>query len=103
MQVSFDDTEEFLDSYAGNVGIGGLMLRTAAEFLTVGHTVRVQFRLPGTDREIVAVARVVWRHEPGTLRGGAQGLIGLGFDQLTDDDREVILDYVSQSYNRRDV
>lgn len=94
MHVSFESTEEFLDSYAGNIGVGGLMLRTAAPALQIGEELALQFGLPGTESSIRATGQVVWRHEPGTSRGGECGLIGLRFVKLMAEDRSAIASYV---------
>lgn len=94
MQVSFEDSEEFLQAYAANTGPGGLLLATAEPFLEPGLETEVSFMLPGTGEEVRARARVVWRHEPGTPRGGANGLVGLSFQQIDDAVRNTIARFV---------
>ena len=68
-----------------NLGKGGLGVRTMSP-LAVGAEVRVQFRLPRTEKDVEVTARVVWSD----LRAG----MGLEFQAVASGDLAAIEDFV---------
>jgi CheY-like chemotaxis protein len=72
-----------------NIGKGGLAIRTMSP-LEVSSKARARFRLPGSDHEISADSRVVWRDR----RVG----MGLQFEQMDADDQTAVDEYVDRHH-----
>ena len=75
-----------------NLSKGGLGIRTMSP-LEVGAEVRVQFRLPRTERDIEATARVAWSD----LRAG----MGLEFQEVGSGDLAAIEEFVDRRTARK--
>ena len=75
-----------------NLSRGGLGLRTMSP-LEVGAEVRVQFRLPRTEHDIEATARVAWSD----LRGG----MGLEFRDVSPGDLAAVDEFVERRTEQR--
>jgi uncharacterized protein (TIGR02266 family) len=63
--------------YATSLSVGGLFIETDAGH-TAGSTVKMRFRLPGSETLHEIEGRVTWRYEP--RPGEAQRAPGLGVD-----------------------
>lgn len=76
-----------------NLGKGGLAVRTMTP-LEASTRVRIRFRLPGSDRDVEADSRVVWRDR----RVG----MGLQFEQVDASDQAAVDEYIDLQHLDRD-
>ncbi len=90
--VAYRCGDAIASATALNLSKGGLGLRTMSP-LEVGAVVRVQFRLPRTERDVEATARVAWSD----LRAG----MGLEFQEVASGDLAAIEEFVDRRTARK--
>jgi len=89
LAVQFKTDQDFINAYSGNIGGGGIFVRTEY-LLEVGVEVNLQFNLPGDSRPFITVGRVAWaRKEP------EKGL-GVQFVNMKPEDEERIYAFVQR-------
>ena len=90
--VSYRRGSTIASAMALNLSKGGLGVRTMSP-LEVGAEVRVQFRLPRTEHDIEATARVVWSD----MRAG----MGLEFQDVSSGDLAAVEEFVDRRAARK--
>jgi uncharacterized protein (TIGR02266 family) len=81
-----------LQFVAGDLSAGGAFLKSDL-LLEDGETLELEFQVPGVPRVLRAQARIAWvKRFPGE---GESGGMGVQFAAMSDEDREVLTDYLA--------
>lgn len=92
LEICFGSYDEFVESYAENLGMGGLFVLTE-EPAKIGEKVYIQFNLPETEYVIQCEGEVKWLKKQGERYLG----MGIGFASLNDEDRDLIDNYIHRT------
>jgi type IV pilus assembly protein PilZ len=90
VRVNYQTVDDLFSEFARNINEGGIFIETETQ-QPIGSLVQLEFKLPGAERPIEVVGRVV-REEPGGP-GEAQG-IGIEFENLDSEVRQQINEIV---------
>lgn len=100
VKVRFKSTtlDEFIERYSVDISRGGMFIRTR-DPLAVGTVIRFEFTLDDSSPVLAGDATVVWRREHDPQRPGAPAGMGVKFDALTAESRQV-LERILEAKNR---
>jgi type IV pilus assembly protein PilZ len=95
VEIFFKDTESFIKAYIGNVGGGGLFIKTD-EPIELNETLVVRFYLPQDKEPITAEGKVVWVTPKGVKNPSYPPGLGLKFVHINPEDKKRLDDFVSK-------
>ena len=100
VKVRFKSTtlDEFIERYSVDISRGGMFIRTR-DPLAVGTVIRFEFTLDDSSPVLAGDATVVWRREHDPQRPGSPAGMGVKFDALTAESRQV-LERILEAKNR---
>ncbi len=88
IEIVYSSLDAFFCDYASNISRGGVFIKTENP-LHVGSKINLRFSLPGSDRIIETKGRVVHTFSGKSRKKEPHGM-GIHFEELGDDDRELI-------------
>ena len=94
IEIVFKDTESFIKAYIGNVGGGGLFIKTD-EPIELHETLVVRFYLPHDQEPLTAEGKVVWVTPKGVKNSSYPPGLGLKFIHINPEDKKRLDDFVS--------
>jgi len=92
VRVNYQTVDDLFSEFARNINEGGIFIETEAP-QPIGTSVQLEFKLPGADRPIEVVGRVVREEQGGS--SGARG-IGIEFDNLDSEVRQQINEIIKK-------
>ena len=95
IEIVFKDTESFIKAYIGNVGGGGLFIKTD-ESIELHETLVVRFYLPHDQEPLTAEGKVVWVTPKGVKNSSYPPGLGLKFIHINPEDKKRLDDFVSK-------
>jgi type IV pilus assembly protein PilZ len=95
IEVAFKDMESFIKAYIGNVGGGGLFIKTD-EPIALNETLVVRFYLPNDNEPITVEGKVVWVTPKGVKNPSYPPGLGLKFVHLNPKDKKKLDDFISK-------
>lgn len=95
IRISFKRASDFFRAYIGNLGTGGLFIRTA-KTLPAGTLLNLEFNLPGSDHAIQTKGKVAWTRPKETSDEKKPAGMGIQFIEMSPEDSTLLRNYISK-------
>lgn len=92
LSLSFKDRQSFIKAYTGNIGKGGLFIRTEQP-LKEGEQFLLKLQIPDLSEPIKVNCEVVWAREQSDIEKRPPGM-GVKFCKMTKRDNQILNQYV---------
>ncbi len=97
-KMKVETSKDVFFGYAKNISASGLFVPTVNP-KNVGERFRLKFRLPGSEREIIVLAEVVWNRSYSDSDEFEPGM-GIRFVEISDEDAESIRQFVNSDSSK---
>jgi len=94
IKISFKEARDFFRAYIGNLGSGGLFIKTAT-ILPVGTLLDLEFNLPKRDQILHTKAKVAWTRSQDMSTEKLPPGMGAEFIDMNPEDRELLKNYIA--------
>jgi len=92
LALSYEDHNGFMEAYTGNIGQGGLFIKTKSP-LETGEEFLIKLKLPGISDPLKIECKVIWTRKRGENAKQPPGM-GVKFGKLDPDDHTVLTQYL---------
>jgi len=94
IRISFKEARDLFRAYIGNLGSGGLFIKTA-RILPVGTLLDLEFNLPKRDQIVHTKAKVAWARSQDMSTEKLPPGMGAEFIDMNPEDRELLKNYIA--------
>jgi len=94
IKISFKEARDFFRAYIGNLGSGGLFIKTAT-ILPVGTLLDLEFNLPKRDQILHTKAKEAWTRSQDMSTEKLPPGMGAEFIDMNPEDRELLKNYIA--------
>jgi CRP/FNR family cyclic AMP-dependent transcriptional regulator len=94
IRISFKRANDFFRAYIGNLGGGGLFIKTT-QSLPVATLLNLEFNLPDSDHLITTKGKVVWTRSSETSDEKKPPGMGIQFIDMDSQDSERVKNYIT--------
>ena len=94
IRISFKRANDFFRAYIGNLGSGGLFIKTT-QSLPVGTLLNLEFNLPDSDYVIKTKGKVVWTRSNETSDEKKPPGMGIQFIDINSQDSARVKNYIT--------
>jgi|YNPNPStandDraft_1061719.scaffolds.fasta_scaffold91311_2 uncharacterized protein (TIGR02266 family) len=98
VRMKVETNQDVFFGYANNISAGGLFISTVNP-RDIGERFKLKFKLPGTTKEIVVTAEVVWKRTYSQSEEYEPGM-GIKFVEISEEDAEAIRRFVNSESNK---
>jgi len=95
IRISFKRANDFFRAYIGNLGAGGLFIKTT-QSLAVGTLLNLEFNLPDSDHVIKTKGKVVWTRSNETSDEKKPPGMGIQFIDINSQDSTRVKNYITK-------
>ena len=95
IRISFKRANDFFRAYIGNLGAGGLFIKTT-QSLPVGTPLNLEFNLPDSDHIIKTKGKVVWTRSNETSDEKKPPGMGIQFIDINSQDSARVKNYITK-------
>jgi CRP/FNR family cyclic AMP-dependent transcriptional regulator len=94
IRITFKRASDFFRAYIGNLGTGGLFIRTA-QMVPAGTILNLEFNLPDSDHLIQAKGKVAWARSQGESDEIKPPGLGIQFVEMNSEDTKLLNNYIA--------
>lgn len=94
IRISFTDADQFFRAYIGDLGSGGLFIKTT-KILPLGTLLDLEFNLPEMNEIVRAKSRVVWTRSKDVSTKTLPPGMGTEFTDMSPGDKKLLKQYVT--------
>lgn len=93
IRITFKRASDFFRAYIGNLGAGGLFIKTA-QTVPTGTILNLEFNLPDSDHLIQAKGKVVWARQKEESDERKPPGLGIQFIEMSTEDSNFLRNYI---------
>jgi uncharacterized protein (TIGR02266 family) len=94
IRITFNSASDFFRAYIGNLGTGGLFIRTAQSVPT-GTMLNLEFNLPNNDHFIQVKGKVVWTRSKEESDEKKPPGLGIQFVEMSPEDTKLLNNFIT--------
>ncbi len=93
IRITFKKASDFFRAYIGNLGTGGLFIKTT-QTVPAGTALNLEFNLPDGDHLIQAKGKVIWARSKEESDERKPPGLGIQFVEMSDEDTNLLNNYI---------
>jgi CRP/FNR family transcriptional regulator, cyclic AMP receptor protein len=94
IRINFKSASDFFRAYVGNLGTGGLFIKTA-QTVPAGTILNLEFNLPESDHFIQAKGKVIWARSKEESDESKPAGLGIQFVGMSSEDTTLLKTYIT--------
>jgi uncharacterized protein (TIGR02266 family) len=94
LSLSFKDRQNFIKAYTGDVGTGGLFIKTESP-LSKGEQFLLKLQLPGVPEPLQIKCEVAWERKPESSQPKLLPGMGVKFCDISKKDHQILSEYLA--------